>query len=184
MSTDLAKKMKTKKPKTKKQYFLMNVANRYFQRKYNDFKEKFNTLTLEDYFGIPKNPNCSLRFTFSNKEDELVFTITCIQQNPCPPFDLPLDICNVIDSYNKNYLQITISILYTEPYPFHAPKWLLRDVKHNLIIPLNLTNYYTYIVQNHNEQYSYDWSPAISIEKDILNFIQKVMHFEYIVGFQ
>ena len=161
----------------------MPITNLYFQRKYKTFKENVKTSTLEEYFGIPKNPKCSLQFGFSNIDDEMIFTIACIQQNPCPPLDLPLDICNVIDTYNKNYLYITISILYHDSYPFRAPKWSLQDVRHNLTIPLDLTNYYTYVIENHNEQYCYEWSAATGIEADILNFIQKISHFEYIVGF-
>ena len=33
-----------------------------------------------------------------------------------------------------------------------------------------------------NNEHISDWSPSIQIEKDILEFIQKINHFEYIFG--
>jgi hypothetical protein len=55
-------------------------------------------------------------------------------------------------------------------------------VKHSLKI--NLYEYYKYIVDSHNEIMKHSWSPAIKIDVDILYFILKINHFEYLFNYE
>ena len=43
-----------------------------------------------------------------------------------------------------------------------------------------MSDYIEHIIKTHNDMYKLDWSPAISVEHDILNFIERLNIFEYI----
>ena len=95
---------------------------------------------------------------------------------------LPIEICNEIRKFYKfDYIKICIKINYNEDYPFKHPNWNLIHVKHNLDLSINLENYYKEIVQYHNSLNKKNWSPAIDIHIDILDFIQKINHFDYMM---
>lgn len=140
---------------------------------------------LEKHFGIVNtNPNKQFStYIQFLQPNELELNITYEKIYPFMDFEkLPPELSSVIHSYTTGRLSITASILYTSEYPFRPPIWSLIDVKHNTInTSLNLKDYYSYLIDNHNEQYSNDWSPAINYDIDILDFIQKINHFEYIV---
>lgn len=91
---------------------------------------------------------------------------------------LPIELSNIIAEYNTYFVNLEIKITFPDSYPFCPPIWSLQEAKYNVSIP---DDYYANIIENHNHHYEYDWSPAISIEKDILYFIQKINHFEYII---
>lgn len=139
---------------------------------------------LEKHFGIVNtNPskNISTHIQFL-RPNELELNITYEKIYPFMDFGkLPPELSTVIHSYTTGRLSIIINILYTSEYPFRPPIWSLIDVKHNTKSSINLKDYYSYLIGNHNEQYSNDWSPAINYDIDILDFIQKINHFEYIV---
>ena len=78
-------------------------------------------------------------------------------------------------------LKLDCTITYPETYPFCPPVWtLLKIIIKEDIQSIDLKEYYENIVSNHNIQYAFNWSPLIRLEKDILDFIQKINHFEYI----
>jgi hypothetical protein len=46
---------------------------------------------------------------------------------------------------------------------------------------LDLFDYYQNIIYNHNLQYFNYWTPVTDIEKDIIDFIRKINHFEILI---
>jgi len=94
---------------------------------------------------------------------------------------LPMDIICNISSYLNCYLTIKTKIVYPPDYPFVAPQWSLVCVQHNMVSRLNLKEYYEYLVETHNNQYQVDWSPSIHVDKDILDFIRRINHFDYLI---
>jgi len=139
---------------------------------------------LEKHFGIVNtNPNRQFLIHIQLLQpNELKINITYEKIYPFMDFGkLPPELSSLIHSYRKDRISIMINILYTAEYPFKPPIWSLLDVKHNIKSPIDLSEYYSYLIGNHNEQYGIDWSPAINYDIDILNFIQKINHFEYIV---
>jgi hypothetical protein len=92
---------------------------------------------------------------------------------------IPNEINEIIASYyNIDIIYLQIKIVLTPMYPFHPPEWLLLAVKNNFHHSMNLHEYYQYIVDNHNQQYTHYWSPASDIEKDVVDFIRKINHFD------
>lgn len=161
----------------------------FAQRKIKRFLDNFQDDSLENYFGIVNNKNNKLTFhVFQNEaatenatEKEIILTINVYAAYKCYDIlELPIEISRLIASYNNYFINIKIKILFAKDYPFTQPTWILLDVQTNVISPLNLKEYFTYIVYNHNNQYKRYWSPAIDIEKDVLEFIQKINHFNYI----
>ena len=157
-----------------------------FQKRYDRYLERIGTQSLAEYFDIQTKPGQTLHFDCRKHQEPyaniLRFIVHFQSQNPCPTLDIPDDLQRMIDSYNHNYIRITLHIEFPESYPFKPQIWHLVDVEHNLCISYNLREYYDRITKNHNEQYAaICWSPAIDIQHDILYFIERIHHFDYVL---
>lgn len=158
------------------------------QRRITRFLDKLQDSSIENYFGIINNKNNTLHFTFQNElenelENEIILTIHFKADYKCYDIlELPIEISRLIASYNDYFINIKIKILFINNYPFIRPIWVLLDVQDNVCSSLNLMEYFTYIVNNHNSQYKRCWTPAIDVEKDVLEFIHKINHFDYILN--
>lgn len=74
-----------------------------------------------------------------------------------------------------------MNIHYGIDYPFKPPFWSLENVDYNIDIYINLFDYYARIINFHNIINKKYWSPAIDIHIDMLDLIQKINHFEYML---
>lgn len=95
--------------------------------------------------------------------------------------DLPRDINFIISEYLKSYILFEFNISHNDSYPFNPPIWSLVSCKDRLSNYENIIEYYKYIVKSHNVNNN-GWSPAITIEKDILYFISKINNFELLMN--
>jgi len=135
---------------------------------------------LDQYFGLQHNYN---KFDIVPKRTDInkLELLIHVEKKYYYDFDsLPTDISCVISEYLTKFIYICVEITFPPDYPFNQPQYKLLYTKHNLSHYINIENYYKCIVINHNLQYTRDWSPAIEIVKDILDFIQKINHFEYL----
>ncbi len=135
---------------------------------------------LDQYFGLVHNYN---KFDILPSRTDINKLELLIQVEKKYYYDfvsLPSDISSVISEYLPQFIYICVEITFPHDYPFNPPNYKLLYTKHNLNLPINVENYYKGIVINHNLQYKRDWSPAIEIVKDILDFISKINHFEYL----
>ena len=156
----------------------MSITKRRIAR----FLNTFQNISLEKYFGIV-NKN-KLVFNIFHHENEILLFIKFRAPYKCYDIvELPIDISRLIASYNEHFINIQIKISFPHDYPFTEPTWILLDVEDNIVSTINLFEYFTYMVDNHNNQYKRDfnWSPIIEVEKDVLEFIQKINHFDYIL---
>ena len=160
------------------------MPNSFAQHRYNTFINCLNNSTIEKYFGIINQPNKSLNFTLKREENELYFTVSFLKSCNIDIKEFPKEINDIISSYSSEFIKINLKILHYADYPFHPPEWSLLNILCNIKIPFNLNDYYNYIINNHNEMYKTDWSPAINIEKDILEFIQKINHFDMLIEYK
>ena len=152
-------------------------------RRINDFQQLCQNHLLEDYYGI-KNDNGKLTINpvIVKETKKIELNISFDKFHYYDIIDLPEEISRVISEYLRRNINIRLEILFPNDYPFKKPIYSFINVEHNIPNPpINLEEYYKYIINNHNEQYSREWSPAINITKDILEFIQKINHFEYIM---
>ena len=143
------------------------------------FYNLLNDSSLEDYYGIPKT--IRLHTTPDIEQQKLTLSIIYNSNHFYKIKELPFDINKMIHSYLHNKLEINIQISFPSLYPFRAPTWSLIRTRHNFLTSLSIPDYYKYLINSHNNQYVGNWSPTITMEKDILEFIQKINHFEYLL---
>ena len=155
--------------------------NGILERRFQRFEQE-NNINLKEYFGIIDTSQRSVNFDATHNNDGTIFTICFKEVNKMVNIRcLPMDIICKISSYLNCYLTIKTKIIYPQDYPFEPPQWSLVCVKHNIESRMNLKEYYEYLVETHNNKYSIDWSPAIHIDIDILDFISKINHFDYLI---
>ena len=167
----------------------MALSNR--GRRVNDFTNIINLHgSLEKYFGITNENGIEFKTKINIQTldgfNQFEINLDIIIINNYKIYNLnnlPLDINSLIASYyTPNYIHLKIQITSPEDYPFNPPIWKIMGVKHSLKI--NLYEYYKYIVDSHNEIMKHSWSPAIKIDVDILYFILKINHFEYLFNYE
>ena len=137
---------------------------------------------LDQYFGLQHNYD---KFYIIPKKTDINKIELLIQVEKKCYYDfhsLPTDMSRVISDYLPHFIYICVEITFPSDYPFKPPKYKLLYTKHNLSnLYINLDNYYKGIVINHNLQYLRDWSPATDIIMDVLDFVRKINHFEYLL---
>lgn len=161
--------------------------NHYQVTRLTRFQEKFQNKSIEDYFDIVgENSNETINFTCNVMNEIINLEIKFVKRNTLiyDIHELPLDISRkIFEYYNTDFIFININIIYhNRNTPFIAPIWYLNNVKHNLTIPIDLTEYYNDIIAYHNSLNRIQWSPAIDVDKDMLDFIQKINHFDYMLN--
>lgn len=135
---------------------------------FTEFKENLHGQSIADYFQIDHS-NYELK-----RIDEQTFEFTVSYEVfPRYALDLPIELSMKIVGYLYEHTEIHYQIRIPNDYPFKPPKWIMQT-----ITPPQL---YTNALCVLNYRYDKDWSPAITIEKDILNMIeciefQKVMN--------
>jgi len=171
----------------------MTVNAGILDRSYAHFVNNLKKLSIENYFGIDTNDNNSkLRIFMSKlKKSNLIKKPTKITlhihffkyENVFNFNNLPIEIIREIKEYGNHYIDMKIDICFPRNYPFVEPLWCLKSIKHNIKLeqPLNIKDYYNYIIDNHNKINKKNWSAATKIESDILEFLRKINHFDYLV---
>jgi ubiquitin-protein ligase len=155
--------------------------NGILERRFQRFEQENNS-NLKEYFGIIDTPQRIVNINATHNNDAVICTVSFKEVNKMINIRcLPMDIICKISSYLNCYLTIKTKIIYPQDYPFEPPQWSLVCVKHNIESRMNLKEYYEYLVETHNNKYTIDWSPAIHIDIDILDFISKINHFDYLI---
>jgi hypothetical protein len=140
----------------------MNKRQARIHRHYEEFVYHLNGKTISEYFQI-KEFECKLTkitpegFLFEVKQETFPTYVF-----PTLPTELSIHISNFL--YTSQEAEYVLT--FPEEYPFKPPHWLLlssRPVAKYILA----TNYL-------NKQYESSWSPAITLEKDILNMIVSI----------
>jgi restriction endonuclease S subunit len=94
--------------------------------------------------------------------------------------ELPPEINGLVSEYLPSYITLELRIDYTSAYPFDIPKWSIVSCNDRLASSLkNAEEYYKYIIYTHNSIYQqHNWTPTIDIDKDILQFMIRINHFD------
>jgi hypothetical protein len=130
--------------------------NRIFLKELDQFTNQIKNSSISNYFNLGDHIKCTIE---SNGIQTRIFSI----------------------SY-EDVFKLDCLLTYPLNYPFNPVVWSL----HSIIIKediqqFDIEEYYTNIISNHNSQYTHSWCPAYYLEKDMLEFIQKINHFEYII---
>jgi len=153
------------------------------ERRITSFEKFCHNNPLEQYYGIQNNNNTQLKIKHVRKEpNKIELNIQFEKYQHYDFIHLPEEINNLISEYCTTIIYIRLEIFFPDNYPFMQPNYSFVKVKHNISNPpINIEEYYKYIIDNHNKQYEINWSPAITIGVDILYFIQRINHFEYLL---
>ena len=164
----------------------MTTYNRAFVRQFEEFRQKIDITPIPNYFGLPVTPNRSLHIDLvrDKQKNELLLRVKFEKPNTYDFPQLPTDINLTIDSYNIHFIQVVFRIVHSDNFPFQPPVWSLEGVTHNITTALDLPIYYSFIVENHNDAYKEDWSPALRIEKDVLQLLSRIRYFEAILNYK
>jgi len=160
------------------------MANSTLIKRYSKFIRNLNGDTIENYFGIINKPETNVRISIIRDGNDVLLDILFEKTYSFDIVKLPVVINEIIATYATDIINIKIKINHYDDYPFRTPVWFLTTLFYNINSPLNLPDYYKYIIDNHNNRFNKcnkDWSPAIDVEKDILEFISKINHFDYLL---
>ena len=157
-------------------------------KRYLHFISNLQGKSIQDYFDIKieqfNSSDYKLNFTINKVDEDILLNVLFIKKCTLFNFTLPIELIRIINSYANDKIDITFKITIPCSYPFTPPYWMLIRVKHNFVIEqsLSLEEHYKFIIKIHN--FCNDkkiWSPATDIEKDILLFISRINHFEYLL---
>lgn len=125
------------------------------------FMTTVGSTNLEDHFLIPGKYNWEQK-AYDEYQLDVRREYTVV-----PPLDLPDDVCKYIAEFLHIHMNASFRIKYTSA--FTAPQWYLRECTTNLFINLEGT------LMIHNKAYMQEWSPALTLESDMLHLILAIL---------
>ena len=149
------------------------------------FEEKFRDVDLVKYFNLNHERDESVSIHKEIFPSEIHLKINYKKTTSCDYLNLPDELIEYIRDFLTYSIEVQIRVHYPLQYPFVPPVWAMAGVVHNLSQPVQL--YYYDKVNYHNHYYNLylfemaTWTPAISIETDILIFLQRIYHFEEMI---
>ena len=172
----------------------ININNNQFStwritKRINDFTSNLKEKTIDEYFNINNdylNEDKFLHKYIKVKnitENSIIISIDLSMKGDYFHFPkLPPEINYMIQSFNYININFELNISFHNKYPFRRPNWSLvkESLNTDTLYGINMSDYIEHIIKTHNDMYKLDWSPAISVEHDILNFIERLNIFEYI----
>ena len=152
------------------------------------FDRDFQCIDLAEYFQLRQGPYESLSIDKTVESKSIGLTIRYTKYYPCPVLPLLPELIRLIEEYLSYTLEIETKIEYSQNYPFAPPMWFIEGVTHTIprqgYGPFYLLDYYIDKINQHNHLYNLallngtQWNPAISVEQDILIFLQRILHFD------
>jgi hypothetical protein len=157
------------------------------------FERDFKEIDLARYFQLKYDSNETIEIEKTIQKTCVLLTIRYTNTTHCPFFNIPTELNERISEYLIYKIEIHTKIEYSKNYPFSPPIWFIKEVIHNIkrdeYGPFYLLDYYIDKINHHNNIYNlqllYDehqWHPAISIEGDILIFLQRINHFDELIS--
>jgi len=142
------------------------------------FIDDFKSVNIPDFYQLPNSPSEIVRINFKRETPYSIRIFIYYEKGyACPTFDLPPELIRHIRGYIPEIVQIELSLTVPENnYPFTPHNWEVVRAKSNKTI----TSKYFDIINEHNMYNKDDWSPAISIQADLLCLIEKLYDYMYV----
>ena len=146
-------------------------------RRVQRYAEDFKHVKLDEFYQLPNKRDEIVRLNFKVESPRcLRFFLYYEKASACPQFDLPEELMEHIKGYLPEVVQIEMTVTFPENnYPFNPHIWEIVRAKSN---KFKVETYYN-IIKAHNAYNIADWSPAITIQADILCVIEKLYDYLY-----
>ena len=125
---------------------------------FNEFNKNLKGQSIAEYFQITHS-----KYDLKKVNDQTFEFKISYELLPRCALDLPIELSIKIAGYLYEHTTIYYQIRIPNDYPFKPPEWIMLT-----IAPPQLYNDALCVL---NHRYNKDWSPAITIEKDVLNMI-------------
>ncbi len=155
------------------------------------FEQDFRGVDLANYYQLKQGPQESTTIETTVQSNQILFTMHYQKSVTPQNIRLPLELIRHIYGYLTYHIQVDTKIEYSSHYPFAPPIWYMEKVTHTLphtgYEPLYLLDYFIDKIRQHNHLYHIlllegtQWTPAISVEKDMLMFVARIHHFDEIL---
>ena len=132
---------------------------RRIARLFDEFTHNLRGQSIAEYFQITHS-----KYDLKKMEDQLFEFKISYELLPRYALDLPIELSIKIAGYLYEHTAIEYHIRIPNDYPFKPPEWIMQSI----VAP----QIYNDAVHVLNHRYDNSWSPAITIEKDILNMIE------------
>lgn len=142
------------------------------------FVDEFKNVNLEEFYQLPNKKSEILRINFRVVSEKVIKIFIYYEKAyACPSFDLPTELMDHIMGYVPDIVQIELTLTLPESqYPFKPHMWEVIRAKSNKFE----SSKYFEIINRHNLYNIADWSPAITIQSDILCVIEKLYDYLYV----
>lgn len=135
------------------------ARTRRIARLFDEFNHNLKGKSIADYFQIDHS-----RYDLKKIEDQLFEFKVSYELFPKCALDLPIELSMKIAGYLYEHIEVYYHIRIPNDYPFKPPEWTMQSI----IAP----KIYNDAVHVLNHRYDNSWSPAITMEKDVLNMIE------------
>ena len=146
-------------------------------RRVQRYAEDFKHVKLDEFYQLPNKRDEIVRLNFKVESPRcLRFFLYYEKASACPQFDLPEELMEHIKGYLPEIVQIELTLTLPENnYPFNPHIWEIVRATSNKF----KSSTYFDIITAHNAYNTADWSPAISIQADLLCVIEKLYDYLY-----
>jgi hypothetical protein len=149
------------------------MSSKRIQRFINDF----SNVKLEEFYQLPNNDEQKVEIKFNVETLKIIHVSIYYKKNYiCPLFHLPPELIRHIKGYLPDIIQMDLKATIPNDYPFKPHIWEIVELNTNLKI--NKLKYYE-IIKEHNCYNIADWTPSMSLDKDILSLIEKLYDYLY-----
>jgi ubiquitin-protein ligase len=135
------------------------ARTRRIARLFDEFNHNLKGKSIADYFQIDHS-----KYDLKKMEDQLFEFKVSYELFPQCALDLPIELSMKIAGYLYEHIEVYYHIRIPNDYPFKPPVWTMQTILAPKI--------YNDAVQVLNHRYDNSWSPAITMEKDVLNMIE------------
>ena len=141
------------------------------------FIDDFSKVDMDEFYQLPNTPEQNVKISFDVETLQLIHVSIHYTKNyKCPLFNLPDELIHLIKGYLPEIIHMDLKVTIPNDYPFKPHVWEMVRLKTN--IKINELKYYD-IIREQNCYNVGDWSPSMSIDKDILSLIEKYYGYLY-----
>lgn len=148
----------------------MAMRARRIETSVSTFTRNLNSQSIQLYFNVPG------KYKFYREDaNTFLFTTDYEYMPSCNIDNLCVDISKYIASFLYRRSTCTFRVIFTNDYPYRSPVWSIVSMKTNEHADFQK------VVDTQMQQYNayHGWTPAITLEVDILNMITLILFMIY-----